>query len=155
MQENPHVTHVSLNSSNRMFLSAFLHETCHYENNLKGQAEYEYGVEWGLSHPEYLKSNSYQDIELLKLVRDAVMETDFVQPICLPLKFDKSDVVEDVGDMDVFTSGWGRLWSSCNTNKFGPVKNLKFKLPFKFGMRISSRCATSKTPSSQVTKIIN
>ena len=67
-----------------MFLSAFLHETCHYENNLKGQAEYEYGVEWGLSHPEYLKSNSYQDIELLKLVRDAVMETDFVQPICLP-----------------------------------------------------------------------
>ena len=44
MQENPHVTHVSLNSSNRMFLSAFLHETCHYVNNLKGEAEYEYMV---------------------------------------------------------------------------------------------------------------
>ena len=52
--------------------------------NLKGQAEYEYGVEGGLGHPEHLKSNTYQDIGLLKLDRDAVMETDFVQPICLP-----------------------------------------------------------------------
>ena len=50
--------------------------------NLKGQAEYEYGVEWGLGQPEYLKSNTNQDIGLLKLDRDAVMETEFVQPIC-------------------------------------------------------------------------
>ena len=133
MQENPHVTHVSLNSSNRMFFQPFCMKLViidYVNTNLKGQAEYEYGVEWGLGHPEYLKSNTYQDIGLLKLDRDAVMETDFLQPICLPLKFDKSDVVEDVGDMDVFTSGWGRLWSTCNTNEFGPVKNLKCKLPF-------------------------
>ena len=138
-----------------MYLGVNDKKVDYVNTNLKGQAEYEYGVEWGLGHPEYLKSNTYQDIGLLKLDRDAVMETDFLQPICLPLKFDKSDVVEDVGDMDVFTSGWGRLWSTCNTNEFGPVKNLKCKLPFKFGRRTYSRCATSRTPSSQVTKIIN
>ena len=52
--------------------------------NLKGLTQYEYGVEWGKAHPRY--NGAFHDMGLYKLDRDAVFETDFLQPICLPLK---------------------------------------------------------------------
>ena len=71
--------------------------------NLKGLTQYEYGVEWGKAHPNF-RGTAF-DIGLYRLNRDVVFETDFLQPICLPLKFDKTDTVKSPEELDVYTSG--------------------------------------------------
>ena len=92
--------------------------------DLKNNAQYHYHVESGLI---YLPEEGYHDIGLLRLDRDAVFVKNVLQPICLPLTFDKSDVVgiEDQKALKVFTSGWGRVFSTCVTDQFGPEKHIK------------------------------
>ena len=49
----------------------------------------------------------------------------------------------------VYTSGWGRLWSSCVTNEFGPIKELKCKFPFTYRGRTQFGCTTTRTPTAK------
>lgn len=74
-----------------------------------------------------------------------------LQPICLPMSFDKSDVVQPSDDKQlvVYTSGWGRLFSACVTDEFGPVKELKCKFPFTYKDKTLLGCSTSRTPSKK------
>ena len=74
---------------------------------------------------------------------------DRLQPICLPTSFDKSDVVRNGKEIVVYTAGWGRIFSTCVTDSFGPVKNLKCKQPFTYRGRTLYQCATSRTPSGR------
>ena len=82
---------------------------------------------------------------------DVKMTKFITQPICLPQAFDKSDVAKKGDDFPVYTSGWGRLFSSCITNELGPVKSLKCQFPFKSGKSEEYSCARKLTPSSKVT----
>merc|ERR1711936_1512569 len=111
---------------------------------------YEYGVDWGLAHPKYieLQEQTY-DIGMWKLDVDARMTRFITQPICLPHTFDMSDVVRPGNDFPVYTSGWGRLFSSCITNELGPVKSLKCQFPFNSGQSQENSCARKLTPSSK------
>ena len=45
-------------------------EVSYLNKNLFGDKRYEYGVEWGLAHPQYVK-NAQKDIGLWKLAKDA------------------------------------------------------------------------------------
>ena len=91
----------------------------------------------------------YQDIGLYKLDRSVEFISGILEPICLPLSFDKSDVVKRNDELIVYTSGWGRLFEDCVTNEFGPVKDLKCNLPFTYRGKNMFRCATSRTPSAK------
>ena len=81
---------------------------------------------------------------------DVKMTKFITQPICLPQAFDKSDVAKKGDDFPVYTSGWGRLFSSCITNELGPVKSLKCQFPFNSGQSQENSCARKLTPSSKV-----
>jgi len=117
---------------------------------LKGDKRYEYGVKSGIAHPKYFSyKETTQDIGLYQLDKDVKFITDRLQPICLPTSFDKSDVVKKGEELEVYTSGWGRLFSSCVTNNFGPMRNLKCKQPFTYRHNSFYRCTTSATPSSK------
>ena len=57
----------------------------------------------------------------------------------------------------VYTSGWGRLFSSCVTNELGPVKAIKCQFPFNsnyFNKRKRSQmeysCSRKLTPDAKV-----
>ena len=118
---------------------------------LKGDRHYEYGVEWAQA---YTPNKIYHDIGLLRLDRDAVIVKNVLQPICLPLKFDKSDVVPKSKfkagkGLQVFTSGWGRLFSACVTDELGPVKGMKCKAPFFYRGNQISGCSRTRTPSAK------
>ena len=74
-----------------------------------------------------------------------------LQPICLPTTFDKSDVVNQDEELEIYTAGWGRVFSACVTNELGPVKSLKCQFPFSYGYSTQATCATTiKTPSFKV-----
>ena len=91
------------------------------------------------------------DIGLFRLDRDAVIKTGVLQPICLPTIFDKSDMVSKTEELEIYTAGWGRVFSACVTNEFGPVKSLKCQFPFSYKGRTHPTCATTiKTPSFKV-----
>ena len=79
-------------------------------SNLNGDPTYEYNVDWGVVHPQYLACDrDSQDIGLIRLAREAELDNFRIQPICLPLQFDpKFDTVEGEEEMVVYTSGWGR-----------------------------------------------
>jgi len=115
--------------------------------DIKGKPEYEYGVESVISHPKYKMT---YDIALVKLDRDAVFIPDRLQPICLPLADDKSDIPKNGEKLEVFVSGWGRMSADCTTNEFGPIKNLKCKFPFTLKGKRHDRCARNRSPSSKV-----
>jgi hypothetical protein len=118
---------------------------------LKGDHRFSYGVEKGLV---YLPEKVYHDIGLLRLDRDAVIVKNVLQPICLPLKFDKSDTVKPRTfrkgrSLQVYTSGWGRLFSSCTTDELGPVKSMKCRFPFRYRGSTISGCSRTRTPSAK------
>jgi len=45
--------------------------------------------------------------------------------------------------------GWGRVFSACVTDQFGPVKALKCQFPFRFGERVFRECSMTRTPSAK------
>jgi len=108
-------------------------------------------VEWAQAYTPF---KIYHDIGLLRLDRDAVIVKNVLQPICLPLTFDKSDIVR-TGDfnaekgLEVFTSGWGRVFSACVTDELGPVKGLKCKAPFHYRGNEITGCSRTRTPSAK------
>ena len=54
----------------------------HYLNeDLKGDKKYEYGVDSGLVHLDYLKTEQLRDIGLWRLDRDAVIKIVFKEPV--------------------------------------------------------------------------
>ena len=86
--------------------------------NLKGDKNHEYGVDWGLAHPMFLRmAENTNDIGLFRLDKDAIIRqakieislitffplpsnncfrTGSIQPICLPNAFsDKMDVSDE------------------------------------------------------------
>ena len=52
--------------------------------------------------------------------------------------------------LEVYIAGWGKTSSDCVTNEFGPVKNLKCKLPFKYRDEENVECSNSRSPSSKI-----
>ena len=122
-----------------------------YNNGIEGDPHFSYGVESGHA---YYPDKVYRDIGILRLNRDAVLVDNILQPICLPLKFDGSDKVRtrafkaDKG-LEVFTSGWGRLFSSCVTDELGPVKAMKCQNPFWNRGTIINGCSRTRTPSAK------
>merc|ERR1712042_291992 len=116
---------------------------------LKGNKQYEYGVESGIAHPKYIGQGP-NDIGLLRMDRDAVFIPNRLQPICLPHTFDKSDTVVPGGpELSVYTSGWGRQFSACVTNEFGPKRYIKGKFPFTYRGTTSNSCTKTRTPSKK------
>ena len=120
-------------------------------DGLKGDPQYAYKVEQG---QVYLPESKTNDIGLLRLERDAVFVKNILQPICLPLKFDRSDTVKPEAlragqGLEVFTSGWGRLFSACVTDELGPVKAIKCQLPFVYRGATVSGCSRTRTPSAK------
>ena len=118
---------------------------------LKGDKHFDYGVEWAQAYTPF---KLYHDIGLLKLDRDAVIVKNELQPICLPLTFDKSDVVskdnfKEGKVLEVFTSGWGRVFSACVTDELGPVKGMKCKAPFFYRGSQITGCSRTRTPSAK------
>ena len=99
------------------------------------------------------------------------LRTGSIQPICLPDAFsDKMDVSDDDKEVkpdlfikhelhnwhwqskvEVYTSGWGRVFSSCVTNELGPLKHLKCKKPFLHRGKRFDGCSSGRNPSAQVT----
>jgi len=118
--------------------------------NLKGNKEFEYGVESALAHSKYSADAVTNDLALLKLDRDAKFKINYLQSICLPLKDDMSDVVLDGRQIKAYTAGWGRLFSSCTTNDDGPVKHLKCKSPFRYKEKLYTKCSMRSSPSRQI-----
>ena len=54
----------------------------HYLNeDLEGDKKYEYGVDSGLVHLDYLKTEQLRDIGLWRLDRDAVIKIVFKEPV--------------------------------------------------------------------------
>ena len=130
-----------------------------YNSQIKGDKYFEYGVEHAQAYrPEkmYKKyDQQFHDIGLLKLDRDAKIVPNVLQPICLPLKFDKSQDTVSEQDFDagkaleVYVSGWGRLFQACVTNKMGPVKGLKCKPVFMYKGSEQKGCSRTRTPSAK------
>ena len=128
-------------------------------SQIKDDKFFEYGVEHAQAYrPEkmYKKyDQQFHDIGLLKLERDAVIVPNELQPICLPLKFDKSQDTVSEQDFDagkaleVYVSGWGRLFEKCVTNKMGPVKGLKCKPVFMYKGSEQKGCSRTRTPSAK------
>ena len=123
---------------------------------LKGDPYYSYGVESAraLSWRGFDSSKLYKDIGLLRLDRDAVFVKNILQPICLPLKSDNSDVVnradfEAGNGLQVYVSGWGRLFSACVTDELGPVRGMKCKHPYFYRGNQLSGCTRQRTPSAK------
>ncbi len=52
--------------------------------------------------------------------------------------------------LEVYIAGWGKTSSDCVTNEFGPIKNLKCKLPFKYRDEENVECSNSRSPSSKI-----
>ena len=98
------------------------------------------------------KEQTY-DIGMWRTDVDVKMTRFLTQPICLPTTFDKSDVVRAGAEFPVYTSGWGRLFSSCVTNELGPVKSIKCQFPFSSGQSMEYSCARKLTPSSTVIRL--
>ena len=120
-------------------------------SRIKDDEHYAYGVEHAQA---YVPLKLYHDIALLRLDRDAEFVPNVLQPICLPLKFDKSDVVSKADfkagkDLEVYVSGWGRIFSACVTNKKGPVKNLKCLPKFEYKGNEITGCTRTRTPSAK------
>jgi len=114
---------------------------------LKGDKQFEYGVESAIAHPNF-NGHGSNDIGLLRMDRDAVFIPNRLEPICLPHTFDKSDTVVPGGpELSVYTSGWGRQFSACVTNEFGPKKYIKCKLPFTYKGTTRTECNKNITPS--------
>jgi hypothetical protein len=67
------------------------------------------------------------------------MSTEFkfseaVGPICVPdtPKFMDRPASEKDKDMRAFVAGWGATFSTCDTNRNGPMPHTQCKFPFKF-----------------------
>ena len=60
--------------------------------NLNGNKFYEYGIEKAAAHPRFISTSS--DIAWIKLERDVKFVPNVIQPICLPLSDDGSDVAD-------------------------------------------------------------
>jgi len=116
-------------------------------SDMKGNPKYEYGVEDVISHPDYKTSS---DIALIKLDRDIEFVPGVLEPICLPAADDKSDVSQKDNLLDMYVSGWGKTSSDCTTDEFGPIKNLKCKLPFTYKEENLHECANVRSPSSKI-----
>ena len=56
-------------------------------------------------------------------------------------------------DFYVYTSGWGRLFSSCVTNELGPVRAIKCQFPFNSSQSMEYSCARKLTPSAKVSRL--
>ena len=97
----------------------------------KDDPQYHYHVESGLTYQPLKK---YHDIALLKLDRDVTFKPNVLQSICLPLKSDKSDVVKAKSGaaLKVYTSGWGRVFSTCVTDGYGPEKHVKCRYTYSY-----------------------
>ena len=123
-------------------------------SNLNGDPTYEYNVDWGVVHPQYLACDrDSQDIGLIRLAREAQLDNFRIQPICLPLQFDpKFDTVEGDEEMVVYTSGWGRLYTDCATDEFGPAKGAECNFPFKYKGNTFNQCNRNLNPSTKVDK---
>jgi len=135
-----------------VYLGVNMKEVDILNKNLKGNKQYEYGVLKALAHPGYfIKGRQlYQDIALIQLDRSVEFIPNILEPICLPLSFDKSDVVKSAEEeLMVYASGWGWVFHECVTDEFGPVKDLKCKLPFTYKGLTHHRCANSRTPSAK------
>ena len=52
--------------------------------------------------------------------------------------------------VEVYTSGWGRVFSACVTNERGPLKHLKCKKPFLHRGKRFDGCSSGRNPSAQV-----
>ena len=52
--------------------------------------------------------------------------------------------------LDMYVSGWGKTSSDCTTDEFGPIKNLKCKLPFTYKEENLHECANVRSPSSKI-----
>jgi len=87
---------------------------------------------------------------LVKLDRDIEFVPGVIEPICLPAADDKSDVSKKDKLLDLYVSGWGKMSSDCVTDEFGPVRNLKCKLPFKYKDETLHGCAHVRSPSSKI-----
>lgn len=104
-----------------------------------------------------MKEKAY-DIGLWRLDKDVKFSALTSQPICLPVSFDRSDVVRgNRQDFPVYTSGWGRVFSACVTNELGPVKALKCQFPFNSNYysknkrpRMEYSCSRKLTPDAKV-----
>ena len=128
-------------------------------SQIKDDKFFEYGVEHAQAYvPEKMYKGyekQFHDIGLLKLERDAVIVPNELQPICLPLKFDSSQDTVSKHDFDagkaleVYVSGWGRLFEKCVTNKMGPVKGLKCKPVFMYKGSEQKGCSRTRTPSAK------
>ncbi|XP_053946957.1 serine protease easter-like isoform X2 [Anastrepha ludens] len=72
-------------------------------------------VELAIPHPKYdpLSINQINDIALLRL-KETVIFTDFVRPICLPLNSNLHGASFDDTILDV--AGWGKTESQTNSN---------------------------------------
>jgi len=139
----------------KTFISIYLgvnDKEVHFMNeNLKGDKNHEFGVEWGLAHPMFLRmAENTNDIGLFRLDKDVIIRTGSIQPICLPTAFsDKMDISDDDKEVEVYTSGWGRVFSACVTNELGPLKHLKCKKPFHHRGKRFDGCSSGRNPSAQ------
>ncbi|XP_055847601.1 serine protease easter-like [Episyrphus balteatus] len=70
-------------------------------------------IEQVIPHEKFLKSNRFHDIGLIRLSRN-VDYTDFIRPICLPLKDILKQSTFDGIKMDV--SGWGKTKHRTSSN---------------------------------------
>ena len=118
---------------------------------LKGDKKYQYGVEWTTA---YIPMEKHHDIGLLRLDRDAEIAKNFLQPICLPSP-DVSDIVSTQDfqagrGLQVYVSGWGKLFSECITNQLGPVKGMKCRKQYKYLKKeYTDGCARTRPPGAK------
>jgi len=131
----------------KAYLGVNRKEVDYLNRDLKGNQQYEYGIEDGMANPKYMINEATQDIALFKIDRDVKFRPNVLQPICLPTTFDKSDVAKTGQENMVYISGWGRLWGGkCITTELGPQRQVKCN----FGPQKNQyQCSTSRTPSAK------
>jgi len=86
-----------------------------------------YGVEAVKQNPWFRWKYLPNDIALIKLDRDVEFQPGFIEPICLPMKFDEEDqkIARSRSNNNVYSAGWGRTKIFCLTDVHGPVKHNK------------------------------
>jgi len=121
--------------------------------NLRGDKYHHYMAEGG---HQYMPSKKYHDIALIRLNRDAVIDPNKLQYICLPPRSGAEDKSIDVvmpGDkepFELYASGWGLQFKTCSTDELGPSKVVKCKFPFKYKGKGGNReCIKRRTPSAK------
>ena len=89
--------------------------------NLNGNKQYEYGIETAAAHPRFISTSS--DIAWIKLEKDVIFVPNQIQPICLPVSDDGSDVadLQPVGYRYI-TYSRHRLYKFWSSTSFFRVK---------------------------------